>query len=84
MSDENVIQAYTELVEHLVAPLIGDHEFKIKSKVRGNTIHLELDAPGSVRGRLIGRGGRMARSLRTIVETASIPTDKKVSFDISD
>ena len=84
MTEEEVISAYEDLLRTLVKPLLGDTEFSFKSKVRGSTVHIELRAPSNVRGRVIGRGGRIARSLRTLVETAAIPTDLRVNFDIAD
>ncbi len=84
MTEEEVVTAYEDLLSTLVKPLLGDAEFSFKSKVRGSTVHIELRTPSNVRGRVIGKGGRIARSLRTLVETAAIPTDLRVNFDIAD
>ena len=75
---------YEELVRFLAAQLLGTDDFKITTSVRGSQIVLKLEAPANVRGRVIGRGGRIARSLRTIIDTAAIPTHLRPSLDIVD
>ena len=84
MSDENTIKAYEELVRYLVEPLLKTDEFKLKTRQRDNKVEFLLDAPPHLRGRIIGRGGHIARSLRTLIESAAIPTHLTVSFDIVD
>lgn len=81
---DEVIEAYEDLVAFLVEPLLGSDEFEVSSRDRGDTIEIQLDTPANIRGRVIGRGGRIARSLRTIISSAAIPTHKRVSFDIAD
>lgn len=75
---------YEELTRYLAERLLGTDDFKVSSSVRGNQIVLKLEAPANVRGRVIGRGGRVARSLRTVLETAAIPTHLRPSLDIVD
>lgn len=84
MTNEEAVQAYEALVSTLVQPLLVGTEFKLKSKVSGSQLTILLDAPPAVRGRVIGRGGRIARSLRTLVEAASFDSPLRVSFDIVD
>lgn len=87
MSDEQetkIIEDYEALVGFLVKPLLGSDDFKVKTRDRGDTLELQLETPANIRGRVIGRGGRIARSLRTIISSAAIPTHKRVSFDIVD
>ncbi len=84
MTNEDATQAYEALVHYLVQPLLGDVEYKLKSKVDGAQLTILLDAPSAARGRVIGRGGRIARSLRTIVEAGTFSSPLRVSFDIVD
>lgn len=84
MTNEEATEAYEALIHYLVQPLLGDVEYKLRSKVNGGQLTVILDAPPAARGRVIGRGGRIARSLRTIVETANFPSPLRVSFDIVD
>jgi predicted RNA-binding protein YlqC (UPF0109 family) len=85
MSDETAaVQAYEELVHFLVQPLVGEGNYTVKSRAKDGKLELLVDAQPNLRGRLIGRGGRIARSLRTIIQSAAIPTTHTVSFDIVD
>lgn len=87
MADDSLEQSkaqYEELVRFLTAQLLGSDDFKITTSVKGSQILLKLEAPAHVRGRLIGRGGRIARSLRTILDTAAVPTHLRPSLDIVD
>lgn len=84
MTNEEAVQAYEALIHALVQPLLPGVEYKLKSKVSGGQISILLDAPPAARGRVIGRGGRIARSLRTLVEAAKLDSPLRVSFDIVD
>lgn len=83
MSDA-VTQAYENLAHTLVKPLLGDAKYEVKTRIKDGKLEILVDAEPSARGRLIGRGGKIARSLRTIVQAAAIETDLQVSFDIVD
>jgi hypothetical protein len=48
------------------------------------TLVLELSVGDDDYGRIIGRGGRTANALRTIVKAASVKEHKRVLVDIVD
>ena len=48
------------------------------------TVVLELSVGDDDYGRIIGRGGRTANALRTIVKAASVKEHKRVLVDIVD
>lgn len=81
---ENVQQKYEELVAFVAERLLGTDDFKVTSDVRKGQILLKLAAPEDLRGRVIGRGGRIARSIRTMLEAAAIPTHLQPTLDIVD
>lgn len=85
MADNDRAKDYEELVTFLVEGLLdkGD-EFEVRSNVRPSQIQLELDVPEHNRGRVIGKGGRIARAMRTILDTAAIPDHRRTSLDIVD
>jgi len=84
MSDEATVEAYQDLAHQLVKPLIGEGTYKLKARVKDGKVEILVDADPQVRGRLIGRGGRIARSLRTILQSSGIQAEHQVSFDIVD
>ena len=48
------------------------------------TVVLELSVDDGDYGRVIGRGGRTARALRTVVKAAAAADDRRVLVDIVD
>jgi len=48
------------------------------------TVVLELAVDGEDYGKVIGRGGRTAHALRTIVKASAVPSGRRVLVDIVD
>ena len=72
-----------ELVE-VIAKALVDHpeEVSVNEKNEGRTIVLELhDAEGDM-GKVIGKQGRIAKAIRSVVKAAAAKEDKKVVVDI--
>jgi uncharacterized protein len=58
-----------DLVETLARALVREpHRVRATEWVEDGFIHLDLEVAPSDRGRVIGRGGRTADALRTLVE----------------
>ena len=71
------------LVEHLARVLVNaPDEVEAEAFEEGGQTVLELIVAESDLGRVIGRQGRMARSLRTIVNAASLRTRKRYQLEI--
>lgn len=72
-----------DLVEFIAKALVNEPAAVVVSEVRGeNGSVLELKvAPGDL-GKVIGRQGRTARSLRTIVAAAGVKSRKRVELEI--
>ena len=72
-----------ELVEVLAKALV-DHPEEVNVTERrenGETV-LELRVAPSDMGKVIGRRGRIARAIRSVVKAASTKTDERVIVDI--
>ncbi|MCI6173194.1 MAG: KH domain-containing protein [Clostridiales bacterium] len=72
-----------ELVEVLAKALV-DHPEEVNVTERrenGETV-LELRVAPSDMGKVIGRQGRIARAIRSVVKAASTKTDERVIVDI--
>jgi len=71
------------LVEHLAKALVDSpDEVEVEAfEETGQTV-LELFVAEDDLGRIIGRGGRMARSLRTIVSAAALRTRTRYQLEI--
>ncbi|MGA3052581.1 MAG: KH domain-containing protein [Candidatus Korobacteraceae bacterium] len=71
------------LVEHLAKAVVeAPDEVTVEAFEEGGQTVLELIVAETDLGRVIGRQGRMARSLRTIVNAASVRTRKRYQLEI--
>ena len=72
-----------ELVE-VIAKALVDHpeEVSVNEKNEGGTIVLELHVAEGDMGKVIGKQGRIAKAIRSVVKAAAAKEDKKVVVDI--
>ena len=72
-----------ELVE-VIAKSLVDHpdEVIVTEKEDGENLILELKVASQDMGKVIGRQGRIAKAIRSVVKAASTKTDKKVTVEI--
>ena len=72
-----------ELVEHIAKALVDKPEEVAVTAVEGEqTIVLELRVAPTDLGKVIGRQGRTARSLRTILNAAGMKLHKRFTLEI--
>ena len=72
-----------ELVEVVAKALVDNpDEVVVTEKTEGKNIVLELHVAESDMGKVIGRQGRIAKAIRTVVKAASSKSSKKVIVDI--
>lgn len=72
-----------ELVEHIAKALVDKPEEVSVTAVEGEqSVVLELRVAPSDLGKVIGRQGRTARSLRTILNAAGMKLHKRFSLEI--
>ena len=85
MPDDDAIQL-NELLEYLAEGLVDDPEQVSVERFdeEDGTIVLELAVGPDDYGKIIGRGGRTAQALRTIVKAAAAHEGRRVLVDIVD
>ncbi|HAJ73689.1 MAG TPA: RNA-binding protein [Lachnospiraceae bacterium] len=72
-----------ELVEVMAKALVENpDEVVVTESVQGDMIKVELHVAQSDMGKVIGRRGRIAKAIRSVVMAASSRSDKKVIVDI--
>ena len=72
-----------ELVE-VIAKALVEHpdEVEVAEKENGKTTVIELKVAQSDMGKVIGKQGRIAKAIRSVVKAAASKSDKKVIVDI--
>ncbi|TXD34603.1 KH domain-containing protein [Lujinxingia vulgaris] len=82
---EDALKSYEELVRFLAGSLLDDDvEFEVRAHAHRDQLLVELAVEEAHRGRVIGRGGRIARAMRTLVDAAAVPNHLPVVIDIVD
>ena len=74
-----------ELVE-VIAKNLVDHpeEVVVTEKEEGKHVTVELHVAASDMGKVIGKQGRIAKAIRSVVKAAAAKEDRKVIVDIAD
>jgi uncharacterized protein len=72
-----------QLVLYLAANLVdAPEEVDVTAEQRGSAVHLNLRVPEREMGKVIGRQGRIARAMRTVVMIAGSRHNLRASLDI--
>ena len=71
------------LVEHIAKSLVDDPQaVKVEEHQEEQTVYLRLTVHPDDMGKVIGKNGRTAKALRSVVYAAVNRTGKKVKLDI--
>ena len=72
-----------ELVEYIARSLVDDPSQVRVSEVEGsNTIIFELRVASEDMGRVIGKSGRVANAMRTLLRVVAVRQGKRVTLEI--
>ena len=72
-----------ELVEYMVRALVDDPDQVRVNEIEGETVAVyEVSVAEEDLGKVIGKGGRIANALRTIVKAAAMKREKKATVEI--
>ena len=72
-----------ELVLFIARSLVENHDaVKVNVREDGDTSVIELSVDPADVGKVIGKQGRIAKAIRTIVKASSVHSDKKYVVDI--
>jgi predicted RNA-binding protein YlqC (UPF0109 family) len=72
-----------ELVRFIAKNLVDEPDsVKVESREEGDTVVISLSVAPSDMGKVIGRQGRIAKAIRTVVKAASVREEKKYMVDI--
>lgn len=73
-----------ELLLYMAKNLVDNPDAVTVNEIPGETTVLELHVAPEDMGKVIGRQGRIAREIRTIMKTAAQKVGQKVSVEIMD
>lgn len=72
-----------ELVEFVARSLVDDPtEVEVFQTRQGGNVHLELKVAKDDMGRVIGKNGRIANSLRVLLRVAAAREGKQATLDV--
>lgn len=74
-----------ELLEYIVSQLV-DHpeDVRVEERAEGDELVLQVRVAAGDTGKIIGRQGRIARAIRTVMKAAAVRDGRRVSVDILD
>ncbi len=74
-----------EIVEYLAKALV-DHpeDVRVTEHEDGDRVSVRLDVAEDDWGKVIGKGGRIASSIRSMVKVAAVREDVRVNLEIGD
>ena len=74
-----------EILETIILNLVENKDkVTISPKEEENTLTFEVKVAESDMGKVIGKQGRIAKAIRSVVKAAAAKEDKKVIVDIMD
>ena len=74
-----------DLLEYVVKSLVNNpDDVRIDEFENGDEVVFEVRVNSNDMGRIIGKGGRIAKAVRSLMKAASFKENKKVSVDIVD
>jgi predicted RNA-binding protein YlqC (UPF0109 family) len=72
-----------ELLEVIAKHLVDDPDaVAVNEKEKDGAILLELKVASDDMGKVIGKQGRIAKAIRTVVKASAIHSDKRVTVEI--
>ncbi len=73
-----------ELIEYIARSLVEHPEEVDVKESGGNRVRLELSVAKDDMGRVIGKGGKVANSIRTLLRVAAERADKQATLDVTE
>jgi predicted RNA-binding protein YlqC (UPF0109 family) len=74
-----------ELIEFIARSLVDDPtQVQVQQRRRGSEIKIRLQVAKEDMGRVIGKGGRVANAMRTLLNVTAARTGNRASLDVED
>ncbi len=83
MTATTAAESLGELVRYVASQLVDSpDDLEVSVDDRGGSVHISLRVPEEEMGRVIGRQGRIAKAMRTVVMIAGSRQNVRASLDI--
>jgi len=74
-----------ELIEYIATSLVADpSQVRVNQFQRGNMVTLKLQVAKDDMGRVIGKNGRVANSIRILLRVAAAQEGKRATLDVDE
>ena len=81
--DGSSVDAMREMIEYIARALASNPDnVSVTDEGDGDHIFLRLSVDDEDKGKVIGRNGRVAQSMRSLLRVAAVKTDTRVSLEI--
>lgn len=85
MSDGSAVPAAKATLAHIVASIVDDAEaVQVTETDLGERVRLDVSVAEGELGRVIGRRGRTAASIRTVTRAAAVSDDVDIDIEFVD
>ncbi|MCO5227395.1 MAG: KH domain-containing protein [Thermomicrobiales bacterium] len=82
-SEGDITEQLRAMVEWIIIQLVDEtDELEVTADQRGSSVRVQVTLPEEDLGKVIGRGGRIAKSIRTILMIVGSREHMRVSLDI--
>ena len=81
--DGSPVDAMREMIEYIARALASNPDnVSVTDEGDGDHVFLRLSVDDEDKGKVIGRNGRVAQSMRSLLRVAAVKTDTRVSLEI--
>ena len=77
-----MVTTMIELVEYLVSSLVPDGDYTVEQRDANNANDIVITIAKKDIGKIIGKQGRIAKAIRSVVKAASSKDNKRVDVEI--
>ena len=72
-----------EMVEYIAKALVRNPDaVVVTEEVRGNRVYITLVVDDEDKGKVIGRDGRVAQAIRSVLRVAAVKADQRIVLQI--
>lgn len=79
----SAVDSMREMIEYIARSLASNPDaVSVSEEIDGDRVFLHLSVDEQDKGKVIGRDGRVAQSMRSLLRVAAVKADTRVSLEI--